>query len=180
MNLPTVIGLWSPAPGSGKSTVAAMICNATGLHQITPFASPLKRMVMELLLAAGYDEPAAQHFVYDAKHEPLELIPDHPTARRLLQTLGSEWGRDMISPDLWVELWRNRATALPCVVADDVRRPNEAAAIAELGGELWAITRPGVTDVTGHISESGLGDLAFDRVIVNDGTFEDLLAQVLR
>jgi hypothetical protein len=63
----------------------------------------------------------------------------------------------------------------PCVVVDDVRFPNEAQLIKSMGGQLWRIERPGLTDATGHSSEGGLADWEFDRVIVNDGTVEDLV-----
>jgi len=178
MQFPKIIGLWSAAPGCGKTTAAQLICNETGVHCILPFAKPLKQMVIQLLIAAGYTETAANQYVYVEKQKPLTLLPGCPTARFLLQTLGTQWGRQIVADDLWRRVWMLQAHRHEFVIADDVRFPNEAKAVIELGGKMWCITRPGCVDVTGHESESGLGDIAFDRVIVNDGTAEDLRGKI--
>lgn len=176
MALPQIIGLWGPAPGCGKSSIAQLLLGYTRVG----FADPLRQMVTELLKAAGYPWDQAQRFVQWEKEEPLLRLPEYPTARHLMQTLGTEWGRDVIHPDLWVEVWASKVRALGCpVVADDVRFPNEAAKILSMGGELWAVTRPGYQDRSGHRSEAGLGDVPFARVITNDGTMADLQQQVM-
>lgn len=60
-------------------------------------------------------------------------------------------------------------------VITDVRFANEAALIRQLGGEIWQIVRPGVAaGGTGHKSDTDGSDFAPDRVIVNDGSLEDL------
>lgn len=177
MTLPRIIGLWSPAPGCGKSTVARALGFEHG-YVTVPFATPLKNMAITLLREAGYSALAAHEYVWHDKEATLELLPGTPTTRRVLQTLGSEWGRDCIHNSLWVELWKRQAADLFQIIADDLRFPNEAAAIRELGGELWCVTRPGFSDHSGHASESGLGDVTFDRIIVNDGTVDDLWEQV--
>jgi hypothetical protein len=63
-------------------------------------------------------------------------------------------------------------------VIDDVRFPNEAAMIRELGGELWRIERPGIAYDGDHESEGGLEDITPDRVIVNDGSIDQLLEKI--
>lgn len=178
MQFPKIIGLWSAAPGCGKTTVAQMICDETSVHCILPFADPLKQMVIHLLIAAGYTPAAASQYVHVEKQEPLTLLPGSPTARFLLQTLGTQWGRQIVADDLWLRVWILQAQRHEFVIADDVRFPNEAKAVTELGGEMWCITRPGCVDTSGHESERGLGDIAFDRVIVNDGSPEQLRAVV--
>jgi hypothetical protein len=50
--LPSIIGLWSPAAGCGKSTVAGILIEAGG-HRIEPFAGTLKRMLVSMLQDAG-------------------------------------------------------------------------------------------------------------------------------
>lgn len=61
-------------------------------------------------------------------------------------------------------------------VITDVRFANEAALIRQLGGEIWQIVRPGVVaGSTGHKSDTDGSEFAPDRVIVNDGSLEDLL-----
>ena len=177
MTHPTIIGLWSPAPGCGKSTVAQLLRQRHG-HIRLSFADPMKWMLVRLLQAAGYSGNEARRIPWEDKETPLERLPGAPTMRHLLRTLGTEWGRDHVHQDLWVQLWREQALRLPRVVADDVRMPNEAAVIRELGGELWEIRRPGYADTSGHRSEAGLPGVTFDRVITNDGTLTDLAALV--
>jgi hypothetical protein len=170
MTTPIIVGLWNPAPGCGKSTVAQLLHGYTRLA----FADPMKWMLQQLLDAAGYSSADARRILFHDKETPLDRLPGAPTMRHLLRTLGTEWGRDHVHPDLWVEVWKRQALRLPKVVADDVRMPNEAAVIREIGGELWSVVRPGYADASGHRSEAGLPGVTFDRVIINDGTIDQL------
>lgn len=172
-----VIGLFSPAPGCGKTTVATEIMRL-GNHAWVPFAGVLKAMLTELLKGAGYERADAHRLIIHEKELPLSLLPGNPTPRHLMRTIGTEWGMQQVHQDLWVEVWKAQALRLPRVVADDVRFVNEAAAVRELGGELWCIERPGLSDSSGHASEAGLGEEMFDRVIVNDGSVMDLRRKV--
>jgi hypothetical protein len=175
MTHPRIIGLWSPAPGCGKSSVAQLLRERHG-HIRLAFADPMKWMLVRLLQSAGYSDNEARRIPWHDKETPLDRLPGAPTMRHLLRTLGTEWGRDHVHQELWVQVWREQAVRLPRVVADDVRMPNEAAMIRELGGELWEIRRPGYNDTSGHRSEAGLPGVTFDRVISNDGTLTDLAA----
>ena len=173
MSLPRLIGLYSPAPGCGKTTVADLFIE----HQRVAFAAPLKRAVWNMLNDLGLE---GFRYVYTDKEA---IIPElGVSARHMLQTLGAEWGRACIHPDFWVMIARAEAQRIMAdgrsVVIDDVRFPNEAAMILELGGELWRIDRPGVTYSGDHSSEGGLEDIAPDRVIVNDGTITQLMEKV--
>jgi hypothetical protein len=171
-----IIALWSCAPGCGKSTVAGIL--ASQGYEIVPFAEPMKRMIVALLLRAGYSMGDAFQYVSVAKHEPLKLLPGEPTARRLLQTLGTEWGRDCIDSNFWVDLWANQAQQREKVAVDDMRFVNEVAVVRKLGGQIWEVQRPGFKPDTSHRSEGGLPGVEFDRVIVNDGTVDDLVGKV--
>jgi hypothetical protein len=96
-----------------------------------------------------------------------------------MQTLGTEWGRNCIHPNLWVDLWGESAcSALEFgdargVVCDDVRFANEADAVRRIGGEIWGVSRDGVLPGT-HSSETELAQIAPDVLIHNGGTIEDL------
>ena len=168
-----IIALWSPAPGCGKSTVAGILAEQG--YQIVPFAEPMKRMIVTLLLRAGYSMDDAFNYVRVSKHEPLKRLAGEPTARHLLQTLGTEWGRDCIDTNFWTGLWTNQVQQREKVVVDDMRFVNEVAAVRKLGGQIWEIQRPGIKLTTKHRSEGGLPGVQFDRSIVNDGTIEDLI-----
>jgi hypothetical protein len=173
MSLPRLIGLYSPAPGCGKSTVANLFIE----HERVSFAAPLKRVVEILLDRLGSDGYSLVH-----KDKESIIFELGVSARHMLQTLGTEWGRACIHPDFWVMIARAKTERIMndggSVVIDDVRFPNEAAMIRDLGGELWRIDRPGVAYDGDHSSEGGLEDITPDRVIVNDGTIDQLLENI--
>lgn len=101
---------------------------------------------------------------------------ENPEVRRLLQVYGTEAGRDIHGPDCWINAWKRKyATMTDNVVVTDVRFPNEADAIKELGGiiiEIMGPPRRGGVDST-HASEAGIGRRA-DATLVNEGTIEEL------
>jgi hypothetical protein len=166
-----LVGLYSPAPGSGKSTLAEGM-RGFGWRSVK-FAGPLKDMLAALLRAAGEDDAfVAACLEGHLKEAPVRALAG-ATPRRAMQTLGTEWGRGCIDPDLWVRLAMLRADRLRAagtpVVVDDMRFPNEAAAIRAAGGLLVKVIRPGVDLPAGHASEGALDAQQFDLVIVNDG-----------
>ena len=65
------------------------------------------------------------------------------------------------------------------MVVDDLRFPNEATALLELGATLIRVVRPGLEPDLSHESEAHIGGLPVTREILNDGTVEDLRAAVL-
>lgn len=170
-----IIGLYSPAPQSGKSTVASEL-EQRG-YVIVPFAETLKLMLIPMLESLGYDRHGANYLVHQAKQV---VVGDAGVSvRHMLQTLGTEWGRQCIHPEIWVRCWKGRAQQYSAVVADDVRFPNEAAMIKLLGGEIWCINRPDAPREHGHASEGSLdGYEEFDRFITNDGTIDDLISKL--
>ncbi|WP_405799514.1 hypothetical protein [Streptomyces sp. NBC_01506] len=103
----------------------------------------------------------------------------YPEVRALLQRAGTEAGRRVLGADVWVDaLFRAHAGA-PALVITDCRFPNEAQAVADRGGVMIRVERPGVgpaRDRVGrvHESETSLDDWSFDHILVNDGTVRDL------
>lgn len=66
------------------------------------------------------------------------------------------------------------------ILITDVRFPNEAAMVRQLGGRIWQIKRPGYeAGGTGHASDTAGDEFAPDRVVVNRGSLESLRATVL-
>jgi hypothetical protein len=179
-----LIGIYSPAAGSGKSTIADYLIAQHGFTRLG-LAEPLKDMIRMLLENYGYNPADAYHMTHVNKHAPLPEIDPRIDARHLLRTLGTEWGRTCVHPDIWLRCWsarylKLRARGLNNVVVDDMRFLNEATHIDRYGGQLWCVNRPGTERGTTHASEGGLDDLdsdpflSFTQVLHNDGTLADL------
>jgi hypothetical protein len=176
MAAPLLIGLHSKRPRSGKSTVASFLRDQFD-YQIKPFAGPLKGMVRQFLEDAGLNKEQIHYYMAEGKEAVLPGEWERPTtARYLMQTLGTEWGRELVGGNIWLKLWGSSIDGAK-VVVDDVRFPNEAAEIKARGGQMWLIERDihSSAQVLSHKSESGLGeDYAFDSVLHNRGTVAEL------
>lgn len=99
--------------------------------------------------------------------------------RLLLQRMGTEVGRMLLGENVWVDIVARQIYKGQNYVITDVRFPNEVDYIHYLGGKVVRIIRPGVEPVNSHVSDSGIGALETDGVIVNDGTLEDLRDWIL-
>jgi hypothetical protein len=133
--------------GSGKSTAAAYLVERHGFQRVR-FAGPLKAMMVAL---------GCTHEQIDGseKETPCDLLGGK-TPRHAMQTLGTEWGRNLITPDLWIRAWQNAVAKVPAgvpVVVDDCRFPNEAEAVRFAGGVIVRIERPGAGTASVHASE---------------------------
>lgn len=157
--------------GSGKSTAAGRLVNDHGYQRVR-FAGPLK----DMLRALGLTEAEIEG---DRKEMPCELLCGQ-TPRRAMQTIGTEWGRDLIGDDLWIRAWRASLDRVPAgvpVVVDDCRFPNEAKAVRDAGGLLIRIDRPGAgAGAAGHVSE--MHALPVDVLISNYGSVGELIGRV--
>jgi len=169
-----VIGITGLA-GSGKTTIARYLMQQCDYARIR-FADPLKAMLRELGLSDDELDGAS-------KMVRSELICGK-TPREAMQTLGTEWGRQMIGPDVWVNAWRKRVDwqaieGAPGIVADDVRFPNEVGAIYKYGGIIVHVTMPGLKlDAAVAAHESEAHEFGYDVHIINDGNFSDLFRKV--
>lgn len=160
--------------GSGKSAAAAMVPGAHALQ----WADALYRG-----LAAMLDVP--EEILRDRANKErtvtvagLEVVPRH-----LMRTLGTEWGRDMVSPNLWVALTADRigcihrGTGRTVFAICGTRFRNEHGMIRAHGGEVWWIDRPG-TATGPHASDRLITREHCDRVITNDGTLDQLRLRI--
>lgn len=171
---PIVIGFCGLA-GSGKTTAAEYLVREHGFERLA-FAGPLKAMVRALGLSA-------REMAGDLKEEPCPALCGK-SPRQFMQLLGTEFGRQMIGEDFWVETWRRRVEYEAIgrkeplrIVADDVRFPNEVSAIRALGGRIINVQRASAGSATGarHVSETT--PLSFDAVCKNDGSHRELHSQ---
>jgi hypothetical protein len=175
-----VIGFTGKAR-SGKDTAAYFAHNFLRSLDDPPtvkifsMAQTMKHMVDQLF--ADLD-PAVWRSPPDKEDE----VPELGVSPRLLyQTLGTDWGRDMIREDLWVIIMRNRIQRqaknvrrvqgvagkrgpTPFVLIPDIRYDNEV----QLCDHLIQINRTNVPEIRGHKSELGVSPHLIDTTIINN------------
>lgn len=158
----TVIGLAGKA-GIGKTHIANAIRET--LRETEPdtqvellsFATPIKQM-----LGVLFEEKDKNAEVYKGK-----------TLRSLLQTLGTEWGREMVDQDIWVNLTLNRkydAMESGYILIDDVRFQNEVTMIKHLGGKTFCLQMEGakmIQEAT-HKSENDLNNYSDEMIAITN------------
>jgi hypothetical protein len=164
--------------GAGKDTVGEWFVRERGAWRAW-FAWPIKAALCEMFALP------ADVWTRERKEVPLPGLGRSP--RELAQTLGTEWGRALVHPDVWViacERGLRAAGVLGTdrpIVIPDTRFPNEAKWIRAQGGFVLHVIRPGhlgVVGISGHASEAGLPVEAGDVVVRNDGTIADLYAKL--
>lgn len=89
--------------------------------------------------------------------------------------MGTDFGRDMLHPELWLRLLaadieRMTANGITPVITD-VRFENEAAFVRNLGGTLIHVVNPETVSRTdAHASENGVAFVDGDILFTNDKT----------
>jgi len=166
-------------PGSGKDRLAQELCERHAFTRIA-FGDAIKDMMLMLDdRYLGSRELLEQH-----KQQGVE---DPLRTRVRLQALG-EFAR-RVSPRFWIEAAAAKVPLSGPVVFTDIRYENEMNWVrddpdlpgARPDATIIGIERPGFTAVNGHISERNTGDLMLDAdaVVVNDGTVEQMVTEVL-
>lgn len=155
---------------SGKDTVANFIIAAIGGYRYS-FADPIRAMLAPL--GVDMNDP-----YWQARKE--DVIPALGVSpRRMMQTLGTEWGRNLINPDLWLVMAHQRLLRNgPGMVISDVRFENEAAWIRKHGGRIIHVIRSEAKAVEAHASEDGIEMQDTDARLFNSGTLEELQLSV--
>ena len=151
-----LIGL-SGAAGSGKSTAAQYLQDAHHYHR-KRFAQPLKDALRRILQGAMVDDHTIERMIEgDLKETPATVLLGK-TPREAMQTLGTEWGRNCIGGDFWVNLMRHALDTSKrgsLIVIEDVRFHNEVRLIRAYGGKIIRMEgRGGIPGV--HVSEKGV------------------------
>lgn len=174
-----IIGL-TGGMGVGKSTAVDILREHLRNIEVVKFAAPLYDM---------------QEMIYRRIAQVYARPPEFVKDRKLLQWLGTDWGRDTISKTLWVDIWKAEAALNLAygnvVICDDVRFDNEADAIKSMGGIIIKITSNNAIQrittangITGHASENGISPEKIDFTIANDGLLvqyeKDLMAVIDR
>ncbi len=165
---------------SGKDTLAECLMDVLPRSKYAnlrySFANPIYRMI-EVLLGQKH-MPTLDNGEYD-KSSMIE--PYGVTLRTLLQTLGTEWGRNMVHNEVWVlnaEQWLARvaasAPATRYILFTDIRFPNEVRFIRNQGGTVVQVVRSATGRSDNHESERGIPAFMVDKVVDNNGTMEEL------
>jgi hypothetical protein len=139
--------------GSGKTSVTAQARVGHGLyiHHMN-FSEPIMKMLQALGIPSEILDDKTRW------NEPLDLLCGK-TIRQAAQTLGTEWGRDQIGPDLWVRAAIARVPQDRHTIIDNLRFPNEMALLKERGAIFIAFERPGMAFNTIHESEKHIRKL---------------------
>jgi hypothetical protein len=150
----------------GKSTAAKFLCDAGFVR--SSFAEPMKEMAACMLVGMGLSMDDVMFFMqYKEERMPLLGV----SMRHLLQTLGTDWGRKLIHPDVWVIAAARRIEDQLSqgrhLVIEDVRFENEAAFIRERGGLVVHIRRD-TGSADRHESEAGIKFTLEDVIIYNN------------
>ena len=145
---------------SGKDTAANYLLEKLGDDwSSASFADPMKAMLGVIGVNcsdAAKDLPKNQYGV---------------STRHMLQTLGTEWGRDGIGSNFWIDVFE-MYNAGQSVIVPDVRFENEAELIREHGVLICIEGRGGIEG--GHISERKLQYDDRDIYIDNRGSLSEL------
>jgi hypothetical protein len=161
----------------GKDTAANFIMESKPelKFKVVKFADPLKDAVCAM---------------FDLTRDDLESLKDEIESitgvnfRYIQQTLGTEWGRDLIHPDIWVLLTKSKILKYQnegyIVLVTDVRFDNEADLIKNLGGALIETRRmTGKNLNDGHTSEKGVDEKYIDYFVMNNDTIESFKEKML-
>jgi hypothetical protein len=155
-----------------------------------PFIFVPDRSAMELMFGAIHEDvfyqfgiPLREAFdklivIYPSREEGWQTTP-----RRVMQLLGTEWGRSL-HEDLWVTIWKRFAQQVlhvgGKVVCDDVRFTNEAATLHSFHPKnlIELQTSDSATSgIPGHASEQHIAgdDIIFNEKIGVERLWVDIL-----
>lgn len=195
-NTPVLIGIGGLL-ASGKDTVADYLVEHHGFIKIG-MSEPLN----DALLALDPYVAKPGHYFDEYPHDMpyiryTQLYSDmgytrakeHKEVRRLLQTLGTEVGRDMIDPEVWTNIAKRHIQQFMAdghsVILTGIRFPNERDMISSLSGALVWVDRPSKEPLitpggspagtySTHSSENTIKDSDFEIHLLNDRTLGGL------
>lgn len=174
---------------SGKDTAADYLAQQLGLYKYA-FAEPLKTMLKSVF---------GDHF---HEGDRSGICPETGKSyREMMQTLGTEWGRDMMTQDVWINLVQKKwdwvkdgcphethlgrisnlhlgkEQVTQGMILSDLRFDSEAEWVRSQGGIVIQIERgePGRSPgILGHQSEAGVDSKLVDLLVSNEGSLKEL------
>lgn len=169
--IPRLIGITGKA-GAGKDTFADALVIHRGATKYS-FALPIKQALNAMF---GWTMGMWDDRVW--KEKVIPWLGKSP--RQCAQTLGTEWGRDLINPDLWTLIAMERYDLhdkVGAFVIPDVRFDNEVDSIHARGGVVLEACRPDASPISAHKSESGVSPDKIDYRLFNELTIRDFVQQ---
>lgn len=177
--------------GSAKSTIKEMLIDHPAINPDQTWQCSFGAAAKSMLAAIGIPEDSL--FGNDEqKSVPLPQFGG-VTGRHLMVTLATEWGRNMIHPDIWVMVMEHELeevkqsafmeTYIPTVIIDDLRFQNEYDFLKSKGAFIIGVERgelPG-SMLDQHISEQlpyRFEELGIP-VLKNDSTLAELHQKVI-
>jgi energy-coupling factor transporter ATP-binding protein EcfA2 len=152
-----IIGL----KGSGKSTLSDILERIYSF-EIDSFAKPVKDIASIIF---GWERNMLEGLTKESREwrerKDLfwsEIIGKDFTPRMALQMIGTDFGRNMIGNNVWVESLKFRSKGKRIVISD-VRYPNEAESIKKGGGILIKIERGEKPEYLKKIQENKISNL---------------------
>lgn len=159
---------------SGKDTVGKILVEKHGFERGS-FAEPMYRGLLALdpLLYTDDGTEVAYRLSDELDYwlgdwDKVKASSLGAEVRQLLQRFGTEAGRDIHGPDVWV----NALFRTPLVgdtVITDVRFLNEAQGIVARGGVVVRVVRPGYAALNQHASENELDQIHTPWSLLNGG-----------
>lgn len=169
-----IIGLSGYAQ-SGKDTVAQILVEDYGYTRLA-FADIIKKACYALNPIISLDGMRLSHAVEKYGWDGAKQVPE---VRRLIQAMGTEVGRELIDPQIWVELTMYAVSNTDKIVLSDVRFRNEAEEIKWRTGQIWRISRiERGAPINLHRSETDMDTWNFDQYLANNGTIDELKDEI--
>ena len=169
MNPDLLAGFAGPI-GAGKNSAASSIPRS----RVIEHADPIYWMI-SAMLATPVDD------LRDRGSKETPLVGIGKSVRDMLRSLGTEWGRELVHPDLWVNLANARidqhlARGELRFAIPGVRFQNEIDAIRDRGGFVVWVDNPRLVPPASapHKSDRMIGRDDCDVLIVNGGSLDDL------
>jgi hypothetical protein len=127
------------ATGAGKTTLANLLVEREGYVR-AHMGQPIKDMLAALGLS--HEELTGSP---DVRKQPSSLLCGK-SPRYAMETLGTNWGRRMVSPDLWAKaiegrVLKMREEGIDNIVIDDLRFPSDFDVVRRLDGTIIKIVR---------------------------------------
>ena len=160
----TLIGFTGQAR-CGKDTAAKHLNNNYGIP-LYAFAQPIKQACRAVF---GWGEEQVNGALKEDIDPLFNISP-----REAMQTLGTQWGRELINEDIWLKRAEHEMMINKALVITDVRFNNEAELIKSRGGIVINITRKNKAQVLSHKSENGIDSDLINYTIENNGTLIEL------